>query len=89
MRAYQRDGFCLDMTTDDLIRLYREKGIALAYDHMLCNNLCQHGPHVTQGGRCMVPPTPGTRQFERVVTGQVGPALADRGHGSGKKGVTP
>lgn len=85
MQAYQRDGFCQGMTADELIALYRAQGIALALDHMLCNNLCQDGPHVTQGGHCMAPPTPGTRQFERVVTGQGRVLLAQQELGPGEK----
>ena len=69
IEAYHRDGICLDMTTDDLIELYEQKGVRLALDHTNCNNLCEHGPHVTKGGHCMVPPTPGTRNYEEVVTG--------------------
>jgi hypothetical protein len=57
------------ITTDDLIELYQQKNIKLVFDHTDCNNLCEYGPHVTKGGHCMVPPTPGTRNYEEVITG--------------------
>ena len=67
--AYHRDGICRDVTMDDLVALYGQKNIRLTYDHTDCNNLCGYGPHVTKGGQCMVPPTPGSRNHEEVVTG--------------------
>ena len=69
MAKLHADGICLEMDVDDLIDLYHKHGVQLAYDHERCNNLCELGPHVTKGGRCMVPPTPGTRNYEEVVTG--------------------
>ena len=71
MAKYHADGVCLDLDTEELLALYQEKGIRLATDHQRCNNLCAYGPHVTKGGKCMVPPTPGTRNYEEVVTGLV------------------
>jgi len=85
MQAYQRDGFCAGMTAEELIEMYHTRDIVLAIDHMWCNNLCQEGPHVTQGGRCMVPPTPGTRQFEGIVTGQGMVSLAQQTSGPGEE----
>lgn len=69
MAKLHADGLCQGMDAQALIALYHEKGIQLATDHAGCNNLCQHGPHVVKGGKCMVPPTPGTRNYEEVVTG--------------------
>jgi len=70
LERHHQDRICTGMSVDDLIALYHEKAIVLPVDHTQCNNLCAEGPHVTQGGRCMVAPTPGTRQFEEVVTGR-------------------
>jgi hypothetical protein len=69
MAAYHRDGFYRNMQTADLLALYQEKGIHLVTDHARCNNLCEYGPHVVFGGHCMVAPTPGTRNYEEVITG--------------------
>ena len=59
-----------DMTLDELIALYQDKGIHTALDHQGCNNECEWGPHVVKGGKCMVPPTPMTRNYEEVFSGQ-------------------
>jgi hypothetical protein len=58
-----------EMTLADLQKLYKDKGIKLATDRKECNNLCEFGPHVVKGGKCMVPPTPGTVNFEEVRYG--------------------
>ncbi len=71
MARLHADGFCPDLDADGLTELYHAVGIQLATDHGRCNNLCANGPHVTQGGKCMVPPTPGTRNYEEVITGIV------------------
>ena len=69
IEIYHREQICLEYSADDLIELHRRKNIKLIYDHTNCNNLCEFGPHVTKGGRCMVPPTPGTRNYEEIVAG--------------------
>ncbi len=66
---YHADGFCAGMTLEDLTALYRERSIKTALDHTCCNNACRWGPHVLKGGRCMVPATPGTRNYEEIATG--------------------
>ena len=71
MRKLHADGVCEDLDVDGLISLYEDKGIRLRFDHTGCNNMCEYGPHVTKGGKCMVPPTPGTRNYEDVITGIV------------------
>ncbi|HOB73542.1 MAG TPA: hypothetical protein PKG54_03355 [Phycisphaerae bacterium] len=71
MAKYHADGVCTDLDTAGLIDLYRQKGITLAIDHKDCNGLCENGPHVVKGGRCMAPPTPGTREYEEIVTGAI------------------
>ncbi len=70
MEQLHRDGFCTGMTADQLRAVYEQKGIALkGSGHMQCNGLCDKGPHVVLGGRCMCPPTPGTVYYERVIAG--------------------
>jgi hypothetical protein len=71
MDKLHADGVCKDLDTEGLLALYSEKGIQLAGSHSCSNNLCEYGPHVTKGGKCMVPPTPGTRNYEEVITGVV------------------
>ena len=71
MQLLHKDGFCTGMTADGLRREYEAKGIALrGPGHMFCSGLCERGPHVVLGGKCMCPPTPGTDYYERVVTGR-------------------
>ncbi len=69
MAQYHKDGFCQGLSKADLIKAYHDQGIALDLDHKGCNNMCDHGPHVVKGGKCMAPPTPGTANFEEVVSG--------------------
>ncbi len=67
--AYHRDGYLLEWGEDALYSAYRGREIATTRDHQGCNNLCEYGPHLVRGGRCLVPPTPGTLNFEEVLTG--------------------
>jgi hypothetical protein len=69
IEQFHKDGFCIGMNTDDLIKAYHDAGIVLDVDHTGCNNMCDHGPHVVKGGKCMSTPTPGTKNFEEVVMG--------------------
>jgi hypothetical protein len=69
LEQYQADGFCPGMTLEELIGLYRERGIKTALDHQGCNNACRWGPHVLKGGTCLVPPTAGTKNYEEIATG--------------------
>jgi hypothetical protein len=71
MAKLHADGICTNMDAEALKALYHEKGIQVATDHSGCNNLCKYGPHVTRGGKCMVPPQPGTRNYQEIVTGVV------------------
>ena len=67
MEQFHAEGKLLDMQVDDLILLYEKRGIKLqTRDHQNCNNLCEYGPHVVKGGKCMASPTPGTVNFEEV-----------------------
>lgn len=69
MSAYHRDGHCKDMTLEDLMARYNELGVATDLDHSGCNNLCNFGPHLTKGGKCMSTPTIGTGNYEEIVSG--------------------
>jgi len=57
------------MTYAQFLELYTSKGIKTDLDHKGCNNQCQWGPHLVFGGKCMATPTPGTLNYERVVSG--------------------
>ena len=71
MDQLHKDGFCAGMSSDDLAAKYTSAGITLkGPGHQWCNGMCDHGPHVVLGGRCMCPPTPGTEYYEKVITGQ-------------------
>ena len=69
LNRYQADGYCQGMSYDELMALYHRRGIETALDHKGCNNKCQWGPHVLWGGKCMVPPTPGTENYEQIASG--------------------
>lgn len=57
------------ITYEAYLALYKQKGVTTDLDHKGCGNLCDHGPHVLLGGRCMATPTPGTWLYERVTYG--------------------
>lgn len=68
MKEYHRDGFCRGMDERQLSQQYENAGIKLqGPGHEWCNGLCDHGPHVVLGGKCMCPPTPGTEYYEQVI----------------------
>jgi len=67
---YHRQGILLSWSVDTLEGYYRRRGVSTRSDHQRCNNLCGSGPHLLKGGRCLVPPTPGTLNWEEVVTGE-------------------
>jgi|WetSurMetagenome_2_1015567.scaffolds.fasta_scaffold96302_3 hypothetical protein len=58
-----------NMTYAEFLQLYESRGYKTDLDHRGCNNMCEWGPHVVFGGRCMATPTPGTLNYERVVSG--------------------
>ena len=68
--AYHRDGLLLKYDLGRLKAVYRGLTITTTDDHRDCNNRCAWGPHILQGGKCMVPPTPGTQHFEELITGK-------------------
>ncbi len=70
MEQYHRDGFLKDMNYDQLIKEYEDRGIQFeSISHHDCNNLCEHGPHLVKGGKCMASPTPGTINYEEIRFG--------------------
>jgi hypothetical protein len=66
--AMHASGQHLDVDYKKLVQLYKDAGITTDLDHKGCNNLCANGPHVAFGGKCMATPTPGTKNYERVLT---------------------
>jgi len=70
VRDLRAHGASPGWTVDTLSAFYRSLGVATIDDHRDCNNLCAQGPHLRKGGRCLVPPTPGTLNWEEVVTGE-------------------
>ncbi len=69
LHDFKAHGILTTWAADTLEAYYRSRGITTLSDHRDCNNLCDHGPHLLKGGRCLVPPTPGTLNWEEVVTG--------------------
>ena len=57
------------MSYEQYLALYKQRDIVTDLDHKGCGNLCDHGPHVVLGGRCMATPTPGTAMYEQVTYG--------------------
>jgi len=71
LEDYQSNGFYSeDFTVDDLINEYKRAGIITSLDLEHSNNYDGYGPHVVFGGKSMVPPTPGTQNYEDVLFGK-------------------
>lgn len=68
--AWQKEGYFVDQTPEAILAMYSERGVKTVHDHRNCNNTCEWGPHVVKGGKCLVPPTPMTDNFEEVATGE-------------------
>ena len=66
---YQASGILSTWAVSTLDVFYAIRGITTLRNHQNCNNLCDNGPHLLKGGRCLVPPTPGTLNWEEIVTG--------------------
>ncbi|MFH1384937.1 MAG: hypothetical protein ABIH47_08275 [Candidatus Omnitrophota bacterium] len=58
-----------DTTLESLIAEYQQRDIITALDLQDTNNLEASGPHIVFGGSSMVPPTPGTQNYEDVLFG--------------------
>lgn len=67
---WQKEGHFEGRAPDEILALYKAREVKTLYDHRDCNNLCEWGPHVVKGGKCMVPPTPLTDNYEEVATGK-------------------
>lgn len=69
MAKLHADGICPKLDEAGLRKLYVDQGIVLrGPEHGCCNGMCDAGPHVVMGGRCMAPPTPGTELAEIIIT---------------------
>lgn len=64
---------------EDVVRFYERMGVKTELDHTHCNNRCEWGPHVSQGGKCLVSPQPGTTNYERVLHGRATPPMPQQG----------
>jgi len=70
MGKLHADGICAGMDAAGLRAKYKAEGIALREaKHNWCGGMCAASPHVVLGGKCMCPPTPGTPDYEKIVTG--------------------
>ncbi|MBL7108042.1 MAG: hypothetical protein ISS38_01910 [Candidatus Cloacimonetes bacterium] len=60
------------MTYRQFLNLFKEKDIVTDLDsgYKGSNNRDGHGPHVVFGGKSMVTPTPGTDNYEEVISGK-------------------
>ena len=67
--VWQKEGHFEGKQPDEVIVMYKAREVKTLYDHKDCNNLCEWGPHVVKGGKCMVPPTPLTDNYEEVASG--------------------
>ena len=85
LRQCQADGFLRDYTVGRLASAYAARGIKTDLDHKGCNNLCGSGPHAVKGGHCMATPTPGTLNYEEVITGKFVRVSAKETKSHGKK----
>ncbi len=73
LEQYQRDGFLKGYTLSQLESEYESRGIQTDLNHRGCNNACRYGPHVVKGGKCMATPTPGTLNYDEVISGKFEP----------------
>lgn len=70
--TYKREGsVSSDMTYQEFLNLFKDRGIVTDLDkgYKGSNNRDDHGPHVVFGGKSMVTPTPGTDNYEAVISG--------------------
>lgn len=72
-----------EISFEDFQDMYEAQGIVsdLNHDHKGDNNMCELGPHVVFGGNCMATPTPGTLNYERVVSGNENLTHKNHDHG--------
>jgi len=67
--VWQKEGSFEGKSAEEILNFYKAREVKTLYDHRDCNNLCRSGPHVVKGGKCLVPPTPFTDNYEEVATG--------------------
>jgi hypothetical protein len=79
-RCQNEKTIATSLSYEEFLDLYRNKGIHTDLDHKGCNNRCQWGPHVVFGGKCMATPTPGTLNYERVVSGNTALTMLEAGN---------
>ena len=66
-KIWQKEGVFKKMSYEDVVALYKKEGYSLS-DSKKRNN-CKGDTHAALGGKCLVPPTPGTMLYEKVVSG--------------------
>lgn len=74
---YKKEGtVATNMTYQQFLNLFKEKGIVTDLDlgYKGSNNRDDHGPHVVFGGKSMVTPTPGSDNYEEVISGKRKPS---------------
>ena len=74
---YKKEGtISANMTYQQFLNLFKEKDIVTDLDpeYRGSNNRDDHGPHVVFGGKSMVTPTPGTDNYEEVISGKRKPS---------------
>lgn len=64
VHVWQQEGYFSGMTYKEVRDLYASKGYKTVFDQPLCE-----GKHPALGGNCLVPPAPGTEEYERIVSG--------------------
>ena len=67
--VWQKEGSFEGKSADEIMTYYTAREVKTVFDHKDCNNMCEWGPHVAKGGKCLVPPTPMTDNYEEVATG--------------------
>jgi hypothetical protein len=67
--VWRKEGHWEGRADDEVLVMYKAREIRTVEDHKDCNNLCEWGPHAAKGGKCLVPPTPLTDNYEEVATG--------------------
>ena len=66
--VWQKEGYFKNKTFKEVKKMYTKKGYSLS-DGNKRNNCYDEGKHAALGGKCLVPPTPGTKLYEKVVSG--------------------
>ncbi|MBI3825968.1 MAG: hypothetical protein HY294_08230 [Candidatus Rokubacteria bacterium] len=67
--VWQKEGSFEGKSEDEILAVYTAREVKTVLDHRECNNLCPWGPHAARGGKCIVPPTPLTDNYQEVAFG--------------------